>query len=248
MNLRAALRIAALLLLFIVCAPVHVATRLLLRRSPWPKWFLAAAAWIIGARVRLEGAPLRDHTLLLANHTSWLDILLLGGSLGSAFVSKDDLGHSLIHWLADQNGTIYVDRTHLKGAKEQAQAVARGLERKQPVTVFPEGTTGPGTHLLPFRSALLEAANYAGGDIEIRPVAIDYGSSRAEFGWFGDEPGKENVLRLLGRAGTVALKVSLLPPLDRGADRKQMTHIAREVIARRLDLTSPPHSPIGEEK
>lgn len=248
MNVRAALRIAALLLLFVVCAPVHVATRLLFGRSPWPRWFLGAAAWIIGARVRLEGAKLCAHTLLVANHTSWLDILLLGGSLGSAFVSKDDLGHSLIHWLADQNGTIYVNRTHLKGAKEQAQAVARALERTQPVTVFPEGTTGPGTHLLPFRSALLEAANYAAREIEIRPVAIDYGSSRAEFGWFGDEPGKDNVLRLLGRAGTVAVNVILLPPLDRGADRKQLTHNARELIAQRLGLTSPPHSPIGEEK
>lgn len=248
MKPRAAVRIAALLLLFTICVPVHVATKLLFRRSPWPKRFLSAAAWIIGARVKLEGAPVREHTLLIANHTSWLDILLLGGSVGSAFVSKDDLGHSLIHWLADQNGTTYVKRTHVKGAKEQAKAVARALERKQPVTVFPEGTTGPGTHLLPFRSTLLEAVNYADKDIEIRPVAIDYGSSRAEFGWFGEEPGKDNVLRLLGRSGTVRVNLSLLAPLERGADRKELTRMAREAIAQRLPLTSPRHSPIGEEK
>ena len=248
MKLRAARRVAALLLLFAFCAPVHVATKLLFRRSPWPKWFLAGAAWIIGARVKLEGAKVGKHTLLIANHTSWLDILLLGGWVGSAFVSKDDLGHSLIHWLADQNGTTYVKRTHLKGTKEQALAVARALERKQPVTIFPEGTTGPGTHLLPFRSALLEAANYAAKDIKMRPVAIDYGSSRAEFGWFSDEPGKDNVLRLLGRAGTVTVNISLLPALDRGADRKVLSHMAREAIAKRLGLTSHPHSPIGEEK
>jgi 1-acyl-sn-glycerol-3-phosphate acyltransferase len=248
MNLRAAQRIAALLLLFAICVPVHIGTKLLFRRSPWPKWFLAAASWIIGARVKLEGLAIREHTLLIANHTSWLDILLLGGTLDSAFVSKDDLGHSLIHWLADQNGTVYVRRTHVKGAKDQAKAVARALERKQPVTVFPEGTTGPGTHLLPFRSALLEAANYAAKDIEIRPVAIDYGSARAEFGWFSNEPGKDNVLRLLGRAGTVTVNVKLLPALDRGGDRKQLTHLAREAIAQTLGLTSHLHSPIGEEK
>jgi 1-acyl-sn-glycerol-3-phosphate acyltransferase len=99
--------------------------------------------------------------MLIANHTSWLDILILGGSLGASFVSKDELGHPLIHWLADQNATVYVKRTHRKGAKDQAIAVAKALQGDTPVTIFPEGTTGPGTHLLPFRSTLLEAANFA---------------------------------------------------------------------------------------
>ncbi|NUQ17797.1 MAG: 1-acyl-sn-glycerol-3-phosphate acyltransferase, partial [Sphingomonas sp.] len=97
------------------------------------------------------------HSLLVANHTSWLDILILGGALRSTFVSKDELGHPLIHWLADQNDTVYVRRTHRKGARDQATAVAKSLEGKKPVTIFPEGTTGPGTHLLPVRSTLLEA-------------------------------------------------------------------------------------------
>src|SRR5215213_6173941 len=148
---RAAMRVGGLVLLFAVVAPVHIATKLLLRRSPWPPRFLAAAAWIIGARVTREGAPVTGHTLLIANHTSWLDILVLSGSTGTAFVSKDKLGHSFIHWLADQNATVYVKRTHRKGAKDQAIAVAKALEGAKPVTVFPEGTTGPGTHLLPFR-------------------------------------------------------------------------------------------------
>lgn len=247
MNARAALRIVGLILLFLICAPVHVATKLLFRQSGWPARFLSVSTWIIGARVTLEGSPARDHTLFIANHTSWLDILLLGGSVNSAFVSKDNLGHPLIHWLADQNGTVYVKRSHVKGARDQAQALARALERKQPVTVFPEGTTGPGTELLPFRSTLLEAANYAAKGVEIRPIAIDYGDARAEFGWFGSEPGKDNVLRLLGRRGSVAVKISLLAPLDHGADRKQLTHEARRTIAETLGLISYPHSPIGRE-
>lgn len=245
MNARAALRIGGIVLLFLVCAPVHVLTRLLFRRSRWPRRFLAAAAWIIGGRVRVEGAPLDRHTLLVANHTSWFDILLLGGSLNSAFVSKDSLGHPLIHWLADQNGTTYVKRTDVKGAKDQALAVARALQGDKPVTVFPEGTTGPGTYLLPFRSTLLEAVNYAAGDVHIRPVAIDYGNARAAVAWFDSEAGKDNVLRLLGRRGTLPVTISLLPALDRGGGRKQLTREAHDAIAARLGLTSPHHSPIG---
>ena len=248
MNWRALARIIVVLLLFGVAAPMHILAKALFGRSGWPPRFLRAAAWILGARVSLVGVRPGRHTLLVANHTSWFDILLLGGFVGSAFVSKDELGHPLIHWLADQNGTTYVKRTHVKGARDQALAVAKALEGEKPVTVFPEGTTGPGTYLLPFRSSLLEAANYAAKDVEVRPVAIDYGEARSEFGWFDQEPGKDNVLRLLGRRGTLPITIHLLPPLDRSGDRKQLTQAARETIAETLRLTSPDHSPIGGEK
>ena len=243
-KIRAWLRIAAIAGLFAVCAPLHLLTRLVLGRSSWPRWFLGRVAWLIGARVRVSGAPAGPHSLLIANHTSWLDILVLAGATGCAFVSKDQLGHPFIHWLADQNATVYVKRSHLKGAKDQAAAIAAALERDRPVALFPEGTTGPGTHLLPFRSTLLEAANYAAKDVAIRPVAIDYGPARAEIGWW-EEPGAANVLRILGRKGTLPVDVVLLGPLDRTGDRKRLTQQAREGIAERLGLTSSEHSPIG---
>ena len=227
------MRIASLLLLFVAVAPIHLLTKLLLRRSNWPPRFLAAAAWIIGARPRLSGEKPGPHTLLISNHVNWLDILVLGGSTGTAFVSKDNLGHGLFHWLADQNATVYVRREHARGAKDQAITIARALERGQPLTLFPEGTTGPGTHLLPFRSTLLEAATFAERDVEIRPVALDYGAAAAEIGWHS-EPGKENILRILGRKGTLPVTVNLLAPLERSGDRKVLANAARDAIAKSL--------------
>jgi len=232
------------LLLFLACAPLHLATRLVTGRSRWPRRFLGTTARLAGVRIRVEGAPIRRHTLLVVNHTSWLDILIVGGGLGARFVSKHDLGHPLIHWLADQNKTVYVKRSHVKGAKDQALSIARALEGDDPVALFPEGTTGPGTHLLPFRSTLLEAANFAARDVEIRPVAIDYGPAAAEAGWW-EEPGKDNVLRMLGRRGNLPVTVHVLPPLDRSGDRKRLAHEAREAIAERLGFKLPGHSPIG---
>ena len=232
------------MLLFLVCAPIHIATKLLLRRSRWPRWFLGSAAWIIGARVRVTGTPVRPHSLLLSNHTSWMDILVLGGSINCAFVSKDELGHPFVHWLADQNATIYVKRSHRKGAKDQAVAIAKALESDKPVALFPEGTTGPGTHLLPFRSTLLEAANLAAKDVEIRPVAIDYGAAAAEISWY-QEPAKHNIARILGRRGSLPVTVHVLAPLDRSADRKLLAGHAHEAIGRMLRFKSEPHSPIG---
>ena len=220
-------------MLFAVIGPIHVATKHLFGKSGWPKSFLAMAARIVGARPRVIGGELDPHTLLISNHVSWLDILVLGGSTGTAFVSKDNLGHGVIHWLADQNHTLYVRREHRKGSKDQALAIARAAERAQPIALFPEGTTGPGDHLLPFRSALLEAASYASQNVQIRPVVIDYGSAATEVGWHG-ESGKENVLRILGRKGTLPVTVHLLPPLDRTSDRKALAHMAREAIAETL--------------
>jgi hypothetical protein len=98
--------------------------------------------------------------------------------------------------------------------------------------------------LLPFRSTLLEAANFAAKDVQVRPVAIDYGAAMGEVAWF-EEPGRDNVLQLLGRKGTLPVTVHLLEPLDRGGDRKRLASEAREAIARRLGLTSLEHSPIG---
>lgn len=231
-------------LLFAAVAPIHIAAQALLGRSPWPSRFLAGAAWIIGVRVRVSGHRPGRHALLVANHTSWLDILILGGALKSAFVSKDELGHPLIHWLADQNDTVYVKRTHRKGAKDQAIAVAKALDGAKPVTVFPEGTTGPGTYLLPFRSTLLEAANFASRTVRVRPVAVDYGAARGEVGWF-EERGALNVKRILNRRGTLPVTVRTLAPLDPRLDRKQLTHEAREAIVETLGFKSQAHSPIG---
>ncbi|MES2137876.1 MAG: lysophospholipid acyltransferase family protein [Pseudomonadota bacterium] len=245
MNARAAARVAAVILLFVLTAPVHLAWKLLLGRSPVPPWFLGAVAWLIGVRIRVTGERVRPHSLLVCNHTSWIDILVAAASTKCAFVSKDELGHPLIHWLADQNQTVYVKRSHRKGAKDQAIAIAKALERDKAVALFPEGTTGPGTHLLPFRSTLLEAANFAAKDVAIRPVAIDYGAEgAAEVGWW-EEPGKDNVLRLLGRPGTLPVTVRLLDPLDRSGDRKQLAEAAREEIARTLGFKLSAHSPIA---
>jgi len=220
--------VAGLVGLFLACLLPHLIAKLAGGRSPWPTRFLAAAARICGAEVRLEGDPVRPHSLLVANHLSWLDILVLGGATGCAFVSKDSLGNGLLHWLADQNRTLYVKREHRKGARNQAVEIARALEGDMPIALFPEGTTGPGDALLPFRSTLLEAASYADKEVAIRPVALDYGVARTEVGWW-HEPGMDNVLRILGRRGTLPVTVRLLDPLPH-SDRKTLAANIRTAI------------------
>lgn len=239
-----AMRVDAVVSWFLVCLPLHLLYKLTPGPSPWPQRFLEGATKALGIEVRMKGKPAGPHTLLLPNHVSWLDILIIGGATGCAFVSKDDLGSPLVHWLADQNATVYVKRTHLKGAKDQAIALAKALEGDKPVTVFPEGTTGPGTHLLPFRSTLLEAANYAGKDVVLRPVVIDYGVAAPGIAWC-QEPVLQNARRVLGRKGRLPVTLRLLDPLDRSGDRKQLAAEARAAIAKGLVFPPDEPSPIG---
>ena len=235
--LRVGLRVAGLILLFLACLPPHLLSKWILRRSRWPRRFLTAAAWIVGARVRMTGDPIRPHTLLIANHVSWMDILVISAATGCAFVSKDNLGHSLVHWMADQNDTLYIHRSKRSATADQASAIAAALERPQPLALFPEGTTGPGNQLLPFRSSLLAAVAPAPPQVEVRPVAIDYGAAAEEIGWHG-ESGKDNVLRVLGRKGTLPTLVNVLPALELSADRKHLAHQAHERIAAALAASS----------
>ena len=221
----------------LACVPPHLLSRLLLGRSQWPYKFLRSAAEIVGANVRSVGPKPKPHTLLISNHVSWLDILVLARATGCAFVSKDRLGHPLIHWLADQNRTIYVDRSSRKSAGTQIETIRHALKRRQPVALFPEGTTGPGDHLLPFRSTLLAAVAPPPEKAFVQPVAIDYWPYHGEIAWF-HEPAHKNVLRILGRRGRFQVTVRLLeqlPPLD---DRKQLAMLAQERIAASLFASS----------
>ena len=239
-RLRALARIAALVLLFLACVGPHLAARALRTRSPWPRRFLAGAARIAGARVRVEGAPLGPHSLILANHTSWLDILVLGGSTGTRFVSKAEIERvPLIGWLADQNHTLYIDRAERGDAHGQVRRIARALDDPRPLAVFPEGTTGDGRALLPFRSTLLHAVAPPPPGASDRPVAIDYGDVDT-IAWHGGEPGMANVMRVLGLPGARKAIVRLLDPLPATADRKALARDAAAAIADALSSVAPP--------
>lgn len=230
----AGLRITALGLLLAVCVVPHLIARLI-GRSPIPPLFLAAAARICGARVTTVGGRLAAHTLLIANHVSWLDILVLAGETRTRFVSKAEVrNHPLIRWLADQNATLYIERADRRAVQSQAAAVALALTDDRPLALFPEGTTGDGRTLLPFRPSLLAAVAPAPPNTHVRPVAIDYGAMRAALGWTDGESGKSNALRLLGRRGSFAVTVHLLPPLAPSDDRKLLAATAQTAIAAAL--------------
>ncbi len=238
---RAYRRIARLTLLFLTYLPPHLVARRGGRVSPWPRRFLGRAAHIAGARVVVEGDALQPHTLVVANHTSWLDILILGGATGTRFVSKAEVSTvPLIGWLADQNRTLYIDRAQRGDAHGQVQRIAQALAHPQPLAIFPEGTTGDGRSLLPFRSTLLHAVTPPPPPASVRPIALDYRADVDAVAWHSGEPGLANALRVLGLKGRRQVTVRLLDPLPPSSDRKALARHAQARIAAALPSVGAP--------
>ena len=219
---------------FAVCIGPHLLAKLA-GRSPWPRRFLGGVAWICGADVRTEGDAPTTGTLLVANHISWLDIPVLAGATGCAFVSKAEIAdHPFLKWIADQNSTLYVDRGDKRAIHGQAERMRAALRRAQPLAIFPEGTVGVGGRLLPFKPSLLSAVAPPPEGVAIRPAAVDYHKRGGELAWIPGEPGLANFLRILGQKGRRCVTVRVLQPLAATGDRKALAQQAHDSIAHAL--------------
>jgi 1-acyl-sn-glycerol-3-phosphate acyltransferase len=231
-NLRFAARLAAILVVLLLALPLHGLWRLVRLSSPWPMWFLAAVAWIAGARRHTIGRSLRRDVVFLSNHLSWLDIPLLAGRNGSAFVAKADLARvPVIGWLCTLNNTLFVDRTARLGVADQIASLRDALAETWAITIFPEGTTGDGRTLAPFKAALLAVLDPPPPGVRVQPVLIDYGAAMADIAWLGDEPGAVNARRILSRRGSFTATLTFLEPFD-PADYPGRKAIAAEARAR----------------
>jgi 1-acyl-sn-glycerol-3-phosphate acyltransferase len=241
--IRMVLRVAAMAAGLILCLPLHYAWRLLGRPSPWPRLFLAWVGRSAGMKVRILGTPLPGHVLFVANHLSWLDIVLVAGASGTAFVSKDEVArYPVIGWLARINNTVFVARTERGAVRGQADALRAALAGGQPVTLFPEGTTDGGPELLPFRASLLASLFPPLPGVKVQPVALDYGPAAHDIAWIGEEPAVANARRVLSRPGTTPVAIHFLAPIDpaEAGDRKALATTARAEIHAALDPSAAP--------
>ncbi|GGB18664.1 hypothetical protein GCM10011380_05290 [Sphingomonas metalli] len=229
-TLRATFRLLALALLLVALAPLDTLWRLARRPSPWPQRFLRAAARLLGARLRIIGTPRRHDVVILANHLSWLDILLLGGACGASFVSREDIGRTpLVGWMARRNHTIFIARGDRMGVEAQIAAIRAALG-PHPVAIFPEGTTGSGDPLLPFKPALLAALDPPPPGLVVQAVRIDYGDATRELAWVDAEPGLSHARRVLGRRGSFTATLEFDAPFAPAGGRKAIAAEARRRI------------------
>jgi lyso-ornithine lipid O-acyltransferase len=234
---RLALRVILVSAGLLACLPLHYLWKLFGRSSPWPRRFLFWVGYCAGVRTRIVGTPLRRHVLFVSNHLSWLDIMVIAGAAGAAFVSKDEVSKwPVIGWLARLNNTVFVARTERKAVRGQADALRSALASGQPVALFPEGTTAGGTDILPFRASLLASLFPPLPRVKVQPVALDYGAAAHDIAWIGEETAQANAKRIFSRRGRLAVTIHFLEPFDpaEASDRKGLAQRSRAEIVEAL--------------
>ena len=199
---------------------------------------------LLGVRVRASGAPVDDRPLLIvANHSSWLDISIITSVAPVVFVAKSEIARwPFFGLLAKLQRTVFVERDRRQKTGEVNAQIAQRLAEGDPVLLFGEGTAGDGNRVLPFRTALIGAARdaiaSAGNDkVWIQPLSIAYVSQqgialgrhlRPRAAWYGKMKLTQHIGKIV-RTGAVDVSVTWGEPIayDGAIDRK--------VLARQLE-------------
>ena len=201
------------------------------RVQAWSSRMLA----IMGVELRLLGeAPAPGPVLVVANHLSWLDILVMNAARPARFVSKSDVKHwPLLGSLITGAGTLYIERDNRRDAMRVVHHMVESLRDGDVVAVFPEGTTGDGRELLPFHANVLQAAIAAPAPIQ--PVSLVYldaasGARSDAPVYVGDMTLLASLWRTFVSPPLVAVVCTGVPEGAAGRDRRAWAHDLRERI------------------
>jgi 1-acyl-sn-glycerol-3-phosphate acyltransferase len=182
-----------------------------------------------------NGGPL----LVVSNHVSWLDIVVINAVCPSRFVSKADVKHwPLLGSLITAAGTLYIERENRRDAMRVVHRMADSLRDGDVVAVFPEGTTGNGQLLLPFHANLLQAAVSTGAPV--KPLALVYldaatGRPSAAPVYVGDTSLLTSIWRTLVASSVQARVTFGMTELSDGRDRRTWAAHLRADIQTLLD-------------
>jgi 1-acyl-sn-glycerol-3-phosphate acyltransferase len=204
------------------------------RRCQRALW-LQRAARHVGRifQLKIESAgTIPTRGLLICNHVSYVDIVVLVSLAPAVFVAKREVkSWPVMGLLARLGGTVFIDRqrrTHVGAVNDEIQTA---LDDGALVIVFPEGTSSDGKTILPFKSSLLEAATkpehpLAVGHIE---YAIDDGDATTEICYWGDAVFFPHLLNLLSKR-SVRASVRFAPVEGHSLDRKELAQQLRAEV------------------
>ena len=223
-----------------------------------PRFYHAVCARILGLEVAVRGRRAADGPVLfVSNHSSYLDITVLGSLIAGSFVAKSEVaGWPFFGLLAKLQQTVFVERKARAGVERQRDDIGARLDAGDSLILFPEGTSSDGNRTLPFKTALFAVAarRIAGRPLTVQPVSvtptrldgIPMGIAfRPLYAWYGDmdlAPHLWTVFTL----GRMTVEVEFHPPvtIDGFTSRKALAeHCQRAVaqgVARALSGRPPP--------
>ena len=199
---------------------------------------------ILGFRVRVIGTPTSQRPVLYAaNHISYTDITVLGSVVPGSFIAKSEVARwPFFGWLAKLQRSVFVDR-RVRSTVAQRDAIGKRLADGDALILFPEGTSGDGNRVRPFKSALFAAAQKGEGipPVIVQPVSLAYTRLdgipigrlyRPFFAWYGGVDLAPHLWSMVG-LGTVEVVVEFHPPTFLGdcGSRKALAEYCHARIA-----------------
>ena len=167
---------------------------------------------------------------MVANHSSWLDILALNAQRPMVFVAKAEVaGWRGIGLLARATGTLFIRRESRGEVAEQARAFAERVSAGETLMFFPEGTSTDGLRVLPFKSALFSGllAPELPANLFVQPVTLSWkppdGEDSRFYAWWGGMEFGPHALAVLAARRTGGVTIRFHPPVAvSGRDRKSL--------------------------
>ncbi len=212
-------------------------------KKHWLVWFSA----IIKLQISQKGELPEQTALLVSNHVSWLDIIVIGRYLPAYFVAKSDiLNWPVIGYLARQAGTIFIRRGDKKHIMATAERMVWLLKQNSNIIAFPEGTTTSGDEVLNFHASLFQPALLTKSAIQ--PIAIEYlGEAKTLAPFIGDDEFVPHLLKML-TMDKIEVKISFLPMINTaGKTRVAVCNESRAMIVGQvMGLEAPLVSNAGE--
>ncbi len=170
-------RLFCLLILVAVLTPPQIYCLLTKRKNPFAltRFFHKCLLRILGIKLNVYGSSVGEGPVVfISNHSSYLDIPVLGSLVDGSFVAKAEVSSwPVIGFLSKLQQSVFVERKALRAA-EQKSALNERLAQGHNIILFPEGTSSDGQRLLPFKSSLFSIAERNGGDpaINVQPISM----------------------------------------------------------------------------
>jgi 1-acyl-sn-glycerol-3-phosphate acyltransferase len=204
------------------------------REAAVQRW-AARMLGVLGIDLIVHGQPCAAGPMLLVcNHISWLDILVIHAARYCRFVSKSDVKHwPLVGTLATGAGTLYIERSSRRDTMRVVHHMAASLKAGEVVAIFPEGTSTDGLGLLPFHANLIQAAISAHAPVQ--PMALSFveaatGAYSPAPNYIGDDTLVQSLWRTLSAPRLAAVVRFGDPQTAEGRDRRSWASDLREAV------------------
>jgi lyso-ornithine lipid O-acyltransferase len=249
---RSAWRLASFLLLVATVSVVQTTCLVLKTRLATivPMLYHRVCCWLLDIRIEKRGTMSTvTPTLFVCNHTSYLDISVLGSIIPGSFVAKAEVADwPFFGFLAKLQRTVFVDRKRRTAAYQQREQLGRRLDAGDSLILFPEGTSNDGNRTLPFRSALFGVAERKAGSgqpeplpLTIQPISLAYvrlngmpigRSLRPYLAWYGDMELLDHLWHVAG-LGRITVAVEFHPPVTLAGfgSRKALSEHCQRAVA-----------------